>query len=113
MVPKTVKDVQSILGVLGYFRKFIRGYSDLAKPIREVIRRAEVRHYALSSKLSAKQRAAQHGRLQVDWTPAAAAAVERLVDLLHSGCWLVIPDPSREFVLYTDYSGIGIGGCLM
>ena len=41
---------------------------------------------------------------------AAAAAVQQLVDLLHEGCWLVIPDPSCEFVLY---SGIGIGGCLM
>ena len=43
----------------------------------------------------------------------AAAAVQQLVDLLHEGCWLVIPDSSCEFVLYTIHSGIGIGGCLM
>ena len=55
-MPKTLKDVQSILGVLRYFREFIRGYSDLTKPIREVIRHAEVRHYVLSSKLSSLRR---------------------------------------------------------
>ena len=52
-VPRTVKDVQSILGVLGYFRKLIRSYTDLVKPIREVLQRAEAYYYALSSKLSA------------------------------------------------------------
>ena len=31
--PKTVKEVQSALGVLGYFRKFVRGYAAIVKPI--------------------------------------------------------------------------------
>jgi len=39
--PKTVRDVQKVLGVLGYFRKFIRSYSDVAKPIYDVIKNAE------------------------------------------------------------------------
>ena len=66
-----------------FFRKFIRGYADIAKPIRDVITAAEKHSREAHHKLSAKQRAAAHGRLQVVWTPAAAAAVERLVDLLH------------------------------
>ena len=39
--PKTMKEVQSVLGVLGYFRKFVRGYSEIAKHIYEVIRAVE------------------------------------------------------------------------
>ena len=39
--PKTVRDVQKVLGVLGYFRKFVRNYSDVSRPIYEVIKRAE------------------------------------------------------------------------
>ena len=53
-VPRTVKDVQSILGVLGYFHKFILGYGGLEKPIREVVQHAEAHHYALLSKLLAQ-----------------------------------------------------------
>ena len=72
-----------VLGVLGFFRKFVHGYADIAKPIHDVITVAEKSSREAHRKLSAKQWAAAHGRLQVVWTPAAAAAVERLVDLLY------------------------------
>ena len=39
--PKRVKEVQSVLGVLGYFRKFVRGYAGIAKLVNEVIRVVE------------------------------------------------------------------------
>ena len=36
-VPQTVYDVRSFLGFVGYYRRFIRDYSKISKPIREVI----------------------------------------------------------------------------
>ena len=52
--PKTIQQVQRVLGVLGYFRKFVRSYADIAKPIYDVIRAAEKKD---GSKLTPKQKA--------------------------------------------------------
>ena len=35
--PKTVYDVRSFLGFVGYCRRFIKNFSRITKPIREVI----------------------------------------------------------------------------
>ena len=35
--PKTVYDIRSFLGFVGYYRRFIKDFSKIAKPIREVI----------------------------------------------------------------------------
>ena len=37
-IPQTVMGVQSIMGVLNYFRKFVRGYGDIVKPILDTCR---------------------------------------------------------------------------
>ncbi|GFW61933.1 retrovirus-related Pol polyprotein from transposon 297 [Trichonephila clavipes] len=38
-VPTTVKQVQSVLGLTGYFRKFIPAYSQIAKPLSDLTRK--------------------------------------------------------------------------
>ena len=53
------------------------------------------------------------GRLEVKWTPAAQAAVEKVTHLLEHECWVRLPDRTKPFYLYTDYSEFGIGGALM
>ena len=35
--PQTVYDVRSLLGFVGYYRRFIKDFSKIAEPIREVI----------------------------------------------------------------------------
>ena len=47
--PKNVVEVQRVLGILGYFRKFIRNYADLAKPIYDIIKKA---HWNAGAKLT-------------------------------------------------------------
>jgi CDP-glycerol glycerophosphotransferase (TagB/SpsB family) len=66
--PRTVRDVLQVLGVLGYFRKFVRQYADKAKPIYDVIRAAEKEE---SKGKTLKQKAKSIGRAKVEWTPAA------------------------------------------
>jgi len=37
--PKTIKQVQSFLGLSGYFRKFIPQYSKIAKPLSDILKK--------------------------------------------------------------------------
>ena len=56
------------MGVLGYFRKFVRHYAERAKPIYDVMRASEKK---LGANLTPKQRARIIGRAKVEWTAAA------------------------------------------
>ena len=49
--PKTVYDVRSFLGFVGYYRRFIKDFSKIAKPIREVITGLENQSKNLQRKL--------------------------------------------------------------
>ena len=40
-VPKTVSDVRSFLGFVGYYRRFIKGFSGLAKPLTSLTKGLE------------------------------------------------------------------------
>ena len=98
--PKTVYDVRSFLGFVGYYRRFIKNFSKIAKPIREVITGLENQ-----SKRSAK-------KTFVEWTEAADSAFEHLKKLCISTPILAYPDYKLPFVLHTDSSSEGLGAVL-
>ena len=98
--PKTVYDVRSFLGFVGYYRRFIRNFSKIAKPIREVITGLENQ-----SKRSAK-------KIFVEWTEASDSAFEHLKKLCISTPILAYPDYKLPFVLHTDSSSEGLGAVL-
>ena len=70
--PKTVYDVRSFLGFVGYYRRFIKDFSKIAKPIRKVITGLENQ-----SKRTAK-------KTLTEWTEAADSAFEHLKKLCTS-----------------------------
>ena len=37
--PKNIRDVQSFLGITGYFRRFIEGYAHIARPLTELLKK--------------------------------------------------------------------------
>ena len=98
--PKTVYDVRSFLGFVGYYRRFIKDFSKIAKPIREVITGLENQ-----SKRSAK-------KTFVEWTEAADSAFEHLKKLCISTPIWAYPDYKLPFVLHTDSSSEGLGAVL-
>ena len=98
--PQTVYDVRSFLGFVGYYRRFIRNFSKIAKPIREVITGLENQ-----SKRSAK-------KTFVEWTEAADSAFEHLKKSCTSTPILAYPDYKLPFVLHTDSSSEGLGAVL-
>ena len=98
--PKTVYDVRSFVGFVGYYKRFIKDFSKIAKPIREVITGLE-NH----SKRTAK-------KIFVEWTEAADFAFEHLKQLCISTPILAYPDYKLPFVLHTDSSSEGLGAIL-
>ena len=97
---QTVYDVRSFLGFVGYYRRFIKDFSKIAKPIREVITGLENQ-----SKRSAK-------KTFVEWTEAADSAFEHLKKLCISTPISAYPDYKLPFVLHTDSSSEGLGAVL-
>ena len=84
--PKTVYDVRSFLGFVGYYRRLIKDFSKIAKPIREVITGLENQ-----PKRTAK-------KTFVEWTEAAPI--------------LAYPDYQLPFGLHTDSNSEGLGAVL-
>ena len=99
--PKTVYDVRSFLGFVGYYRRFIKDFSKISKPIREVITGLENQ-----SKRTAK-------KTFVEWTEAADSAFKHLKKLCTSTTpILAYPDYQLPFVLHRDSSSDGLGAVL-
>jgi len=82
--------MRSFLGFCSYYRRFIRGFSDLAKPL---------------NKLTEKGQA-------FVWTVDCSKAFEALKDSLCKSTVLAHPDFTKKFILDTDASDTGIGAVL-
>ena len=98
--PKTVYNVRSFLGFVGYYRRFSQNFSRITKPIREVITGLENQ-----SKRSAK-------KTYIEWSDAADVAFEHLKAMCVSTPILAYPDYQLPFTLHTDSSTDGLGAVL-
>ena len=98
--PRTVYDVRSFLGFVGYYRRFIKNFSRITKPIREVITGLENQ-----SKRAAK-------KTYMEWTDAADTAFEHLKAMCVSTPILAYPNYQLPFTLHTDSSTDGLGAVL-
>ena len=98
--PRTVYDVRSFLGFVGYYRRFIKNFSKITKPIREVITGLENQ-----SKRAAK-------KTYIEWSDAADTAFEQLKAMCVSTPILAYPNYQFPFTLHTDSSTDGLGAVL-
>ena len=99
-VPQTVYDVKSFLGFVGYYRRFIRDFSKISKPIREVIIGLENQTKRVAKKTL------------INWSEAAQSAFEVLKELCVNAPILAFPNYKLPFILYTDSSIEGLGAVL-
>ena len=98
--PRIVYDVRSFLGFVGYYRRFIKNFSKITKPIREVITGLENQ-----SKRAAK-------KTYNEWSDAADTAFEQLKAMCVSTPILAYPNYQLPFTLHTDSSTDGLGAVL-
>ena len=88
--PKTPKEVKQFLGLIGYYRKFIPRFSDIAGSLTNL-----TRHEG-----------------EFIWTEKCDKAFKHLKELLMQHPILQYPDPNHGYILFTDASGIGWAGVL-
>ena len=97
--PKTVTDLRSILGLTGYFQNYIRRYSELAKPLNDLLKGTG----------NSKR---QNSRTLIEWTPLCTKNLKKILEELKEAT-LNLPCDDDEFVVETDASDYCIGGALM
>ncbi|GJY85445.1 putative reverse transcriptase domain-containing protein [Tanacetum coccineum] len=89
--PKTPTEIRQFLGLAGYYRRFIKGFSKIARPM---------------TKLTQKS-------VKFDWGEKAEAAFQLLKQKLCSASILALPKGSENFVVYCDASHKGLSAVLM
>ena len=103
--PKTVGEVRHLLGLLGYYRRYIQDFSRVAKPLFDLLQR--------SNEPSNKSKTSQASSSQtISWTDEHSAILNQLLQRLTSAPILAYPDYSEPFVLHTDASQEGLGAVL-
>jgi hypothetical protein len=78
--PTSVSNIQSFLGLAGYYRRFIDGFSKISKPMTKQLE---------------KER-------KFEWTPACEASLQELNKRLRTDPILVMPDMEKPFSIYCD-----------
>ncbi|PKU70170.1 RNA-directed DNA polymerase [Dendrobium catenatum] len=89
--PTNVADVRSFLGLAGYYRRFVKGFSQIALPL---------------SKLTRKD-------IKFEWTDDCEQSFHELKQCLTTAPVLTIPSGTEGFQLFSDASLKGLGCVLM
>ena len=91
-VLKNVRDVRAFLGLAGFYRRFVKGFSSVAKPLTDLtcVKDGEWWH----------------------WGAVEQRAFDTLKRALVEAPILAHPDPQRQWIVETDASAFAIGGIL-
>jgi hypothetical protein len=87
----TITQIQSLLGIAGLYRTFVRDFSSIAAPLHELTKKD----------------------VPFAWSDSQEVAFCTLKDKLTHAPLLQLPDFNKEFELECDASGIGLGAVLL
>lgn len=100
-VPRTLKQLRSFLGLAGYYRKFIRDFAKITKPLTLHLRSE-----------NGLVKAKQSSKVPITLDKAALDAFDTIKLLLQEQVELYQPDFNKPFELTTDASNFAIGAVL-
>ena len=116
--PATVGDVRRIIGFLNYYRKYIQNFSQIAKPLFELLQKQPQQNRNSNEKKNLKnchqnkKQVTIPSKTPIDWQSHHQQALNKLIDCLSSPPLLAYPDFNLPFVLHTDASASGLGAVL-
>lgn len=110
-VPQTLRELRSFLGFAGYYRRFVKGYSNIVKPLHIL-----TSGYPPPHKSKPKEKAGQYHNPKEHfgdrWTPDCQRAFEQFIHSLTTAPVLGYADPQKPYALHTDASTTGLGAVL-
>ncbi|KAL4283338.1 hypothetical protein GQ457_16G019340 [Hibiscus cannabinus] len=86
-----IGEVRSFLGLAGYYRRFVQGFSTIALPLNKLLRKDQ----------------------PFEWSENQQRSFDKLKQALTHALILVQPEPGKEFTVYSDASHSGSGCVLM
>ena len=89
--PKNVKEVRGFLGMAGYYRRFIEGFSKIAGPMTKLLSK----------------------KVPFVWDEKCEKSFQELKDKLTTTPVLAVPEPGKDYTVYCDASKNGLGCVLM
>jgi len=87
---KSVSEVQSFIGLVGYYRKFIRMFSEIAAPLTQLTQKEKT----------------------FEWTGTQQQAFDALKKKVSEHPVLILPNPRLPYLVTTDASGFAVGATL-
>jgi hypothetical protein len=93
-IPTSAGDIRQFLGLAGFYRKYIKSFSNIAGPLTDLL----------------------HKDKSFEWTAVEQQAFDHLKLALTTAPVLALPDTSKSappFVVHCDASGYAVGACLM
>lgn len=89
--PKTVKDVRRLIGLAGWYRRFIPNFSTITAPLTDLTKKGK----------------------RFEWGESAEAAMQTIKQILVSAPVLANPDYDKPFIIQSDASDVGMGAVLV
>ncbi|KAA3480560.1 DNA/RNA polymerases superfamily protein [Gossypium australe] len=89
--PKSVAEIWSFLGLAGYYRRFLEGFSLIAAPMTKLLRKG----------------------VPFVWTEKQQGSFDKLKKILTEAPVLIQPEAGKEFAVYCDASHTGLGCVLV
>jgi hypothetical protein len=89
--PKNVKQIRGFLGMVGYYRRFIEGFSKIAGPLTRLLLK----------------------NTPFVWSEECEASFQTLKDKLTTAPVLAVPEARKDYTVYCDASKNGLGCVLM
>ena len=89
--PLAPTDIRIFLGLAGYYRRFVVGFSSIASPLTTLTKK----------------------KAKFEWTETCEKSFQELKDRLTSAPVLTLPKCGENYTVYCDSSRVGLGCVLM
>ncbi len=109
--PKNLKELRSFLGFSGYYRRFIKDYAQIVKPLNELT----FGYPPLRKSKKPRNEGQCHNpkeQFGSRWTSSCQTAFETLITKLSTAPVLGFANPKLPYILHTDASISGLGAAL-
>ena len=105
-VPQNISQLQSFLGFVGYYRRFIKDFSKVSRPLYEMLKGS-----GCNKKKQKRKQSSQSKKFV--WQEQHQLAFDKLISMCCNAPVLAYADYTKPFIVHTDASMGGLGAVLL